>query len=61
MKWALSVKEDNILLPLAKGHFQNWLNANDEWWIPEIYRFAKAALSLVSTFTTVEIFLIGCR
>ena len=61
MKWALAVKKDNILLPLAKGHFQNWLNANDEWWIPEIYRFAKAALSLVSTFTTVEIFLIGCR
>ena len=46
--WMLTVDRDNVLLPLAYGHVHNWLDASDSWWIPERFRFAKAALSLVS-------------
>jgi hypothetical protein len=46
--WIQEVKETNILLPLARGHVQNWLNATDQVWILEKFRFAKAALLLVS-------------
>lgn len=46
--WSLAVNKDNVLLPLANGHVQNWLAANDSWWIPETFRFVKASLSLVS-------------
>lgn len=46
--WALSVNKENVLIPLAKGHAQNWLNATHQWWIPEIFRFIKSALRLVS-------------
>ncbi|CAN9315429.1 unnamed protein product [Alternaria alternata] len=28
--WIQEVKETNILLPLARGHVQNWLNATDQ-------------------------------
>ncbi|KAI4648350.1 uncharacterized protein J4E79_009972 [Alternaria viburni] len=43
--WTLTVDRDNVLLPLAHGHVHNWLDASDSWWIPERFRFAKAALS----------------
>ncbi|KAJ6196522.1 hypothetical protein J3E72DRAFT_243669 [Bipolaris maydis] len=46
--WALTVNKDNVLLSLAKGHVQNWLDARSQWWIPETFRFIKAALRLVS-------------
>jgi hypothetical protein len=46
--WALAVNKDNVLLPLARGHIQNWLDANDQFWIPERFRFVEAALSRVS-------------
>jgi len=46
--WTLAVDRDNVLLPLAHGHVHNWLDARDTWWIPERFRFAKAALSRVS-------------
>ncbi|KAI4612829.1 hypothetical protein J4E80_006884 [Alternaria sp. BMP 0032] len=43
--WTLTVDRANVLLPLAHGHVHNWLDASDAWWIPERFRFAKAALS----------------
>jgi hypothetical protein len=46
--WIREVKYTNVLLPLARGHVQNWLNATDQVWILEKFRFAKAALLLVS-------------
>lgn len=46
--WTLAVDRDNVLLPLARGHVHNWLDASDDWWIPEKFRFLKAALSRVS-------------
>jgi hypothetical protein len=61
MDWALTVKEDNILLPLAQGHIRNWLNANDPYWIPETFRFAKAALSRVSPSPLAKTFLTNHR
>ncbi|CAN9232776.1 unnamed protein product [Alternaria alternata] len=41
----LTVTEDNVLLPLAQGHVQNWLDADDQVWIPESFLFVKGALS----------------
>ena len=46
--WTLTVDRDSVLLPLAHGHVYNWLDASDTWWIPERFRFVKAALCLVS-------------
>ncbi|KAH7381195.1 hypothetical protein DE146DRAFT_793188 [Phaeosphaeria sp. MPI-PUGE-AT-0046c] len=53
-KWSLNVNKDNVLLPLADGHVQNWLVANDQWWIPETFRFVRAALSLAQKFQATE-------
>jgi hypothetical protein len=47
-EWVLAVTEDNVLLPLAQGHVQNWLDADDQVWIPETFLFVKGALSHVS-------------
>jgi len=47
-EWVLTVTEDNVLLPLAQGHVQNWLDADDQVWIPESFLFVKGALSHVS-------------
>lgn len=47
-EWINNVNDKNVLLPLARGHVQNWLNATDQVWILEKFRFAKAALLLVS-------------
>jgi hypothetical protein len=51
--WALTVNKENVLLPLTKGHVQNWLNATDQLWIPEIFQFVKASLRLVSDFLSI--------
>ncbi|CAN9079880.1 unnamed protein product [Alternaria alternata] len=45
LDWAVTVNRDNVLLPLAQGHVQNWLDADDEIWIPETFRFVKSALA----------------
>jgi hypothetical protein len=60
-EWALAVKEDNVLLPLAEGHIHNWLNANDQVWIPETFLFVKAALSRVSCSPPTKCVLISYR
>lgn len=55
-QWAMFVSKENVLLPLAKGHVENWLEANDQWMIPETFRFVKASLALVSCpFTNVDV------
>jgi hypothetical protein len=54
LDWAVTVNRDNVLLPLAQGHVQNWLDADDEFWIPEIFRFVKSALACVSLSSGVK-------
>ncbi|KAI4644660.1 uncharacterized protein J4E78_009479 [Alternaria triticimaculans] len=49
-KWTTVVRKDNVLLRLARGHVHNWLDANDDYWIPERFRFVRAALSLSFPF-----------
>ena len=60
-KWTLAVDRETVLLPLAEGHVQNWLDASDDWWIPERFRFAKAALSRVSCTCHPTAILTACR
>ncbi|EUC28300.1 hypothetical protein COCCADRAFT_30414 [Bipolaris zeicola 26-R-13] len=53
-EWARTVNKDNVLLLLAKGHVQNWLDARTQWWIPETFRFVKAALRLANRLQTTD-------
>jgi hypothetical protein len=53
-EWVLTVTEDNVLLPLAQGHVQNWLDADDQVWTPESFLFVKGALSHVSLSSTAK-------
>lgn len=45
---------DNALLPLAKGHIENWLNAPDADSARNSYFFARRALKMVSDFIHTE-------
>jgi len=47
-EWCSSLDETAVLMPLAKGHFKNWLERDDSWWLTESFRFTKDALKRVS-------------
>jgi hypothetical protein len=48
--WAAEVagSPKDVLLPLARGHVQDWLTESIEWYITEAHNFAVASLKLVS-------------
>ncbi|KAF1951108.1 hypothetical protein CC80DRAFT_553779 [Byssothecium circinans] len=44
--WCANLDRKNILGPLTRGHFNNWLERDDPWWLTESFRFTTTALVL---------------